>query len=74
MNAIKNFLYRGRMVAVDTRFSISATSVEYLVKSKGVNSWGWKLRDGVVVFYIPEIEVDFIRSLFLNRNIYCVVI
>ena len=71
---LKNAFYGGRMVAVDTKFSVSAQTLEIWMKDRGANTWGWKLRDGVVTFWVPAIEVEFIKSFLLNRKIYHVVL
>lgn len=72
--ALKNWLYGGRMVAVDTSFTVSAAMIEAAVKTSGAKSWGWRLNDGVVTFYVPRDEAPFIRSLFLNRKILAIVL
>ena len=74
VNAIKNFAYAGRLVAVDTKFSISCSSLEALMKRHQVVTWNWKLRDGVAIFSVPQSEVEYLRGLFLRQKILAIIL
>lgn len=71
---LKNFIYRGCLVAVDTDFTVSAIYVESLLQRNFVEFWGAKLRDGVLVFYVAEKDAEHVKHLFLRHKILAVVV
>jgi len=74
LDAFKTWLWRGRLVAVDTNFAVSASYVESCVRQTGVKNWGWSLRDGVVMFYVPEVDAQFIKNKLLGYKLITIVV
>ena len=60
-------------MAVDTHFAVSASYVESCVRQTGVENWWWKLRDGVVMFYVPEVDAQFIKNKLLDYKLITIV-
>ena len=71
---VKNLVYKGRLVTADTMFTVSANTLESIVRNSAATTWGWKLRDGVVMFYVPDSEAAFVKSVLLNRKILAIVL
>jgi hypothetical protein len=72
-DVFKTWLWRGRLVAVDTHFAVSASYVERCVRQTNIKNWGWSLRDGVVMFYVPKADAQFIKNKLLDYKLITIV-